>query len=259
MTGRRDTVKRLLLGTTGLVAVSLAAPASAADLPARAYTKAPAMIAALYDWSGFYLGINGGGGSSHNCWSLTNNAGAVVAPAAAEGCHDATGGTVGGQVGYRWQTGAWVFGVEGQGNWANLKGSNTNLFNPALTDQSKVNAFGLLTGQLGYSWNNVLLYAKGGAAVTGDTYTTLTIPGGAVNDRVGDTRWGGTVGAGLEYSFSPNWSLGAEYNHMFMGTKDLTAVTPGGTFSATDRVRQDVDMATARINYRWGGPVISKY
>jgi outer membrane immunogenic protein len=94
----------------GLLSIAgLAGAAHAADLPARVYTKAPAMIPAVYDWSGVYIGINGGGGSSRNCYTVTTVAGAPVPPSS-EGCHDATGGMVGGQLGYRWQTGGWVFG-----------------------------------------------------------------------------------------------------------------------------------------------------
>jgi outer membrane immunogenic protein len=254
-----NSMKKFLLGAVGLVALGVAAPAVAADLPARTYTKAPAMIAALYDWSGFYIGLNGGGGSSHKCWNIANNLGVVIAPAAPEGCHDATGGTAGGQIGYRWQASAWVFGVEAQGNWSNFKGSNNNIFLPAVSDQSRIDAFGLFTGQVGYAWNNVLLYAKGGAAVTADRYATYTIPAGVLVDKASETRWGGTVGAGLEFSFAPNWSVAAEYDHLFMGTRNVNTVTPAGVFSATDRIRQDVDVVTARVNYRWGGPVIAKY
>src|SRR5262249_2248055 len=120
-------MKKVLSGVVGLLALGAAAPASAADLPARPYTKAPAMVAAIYDWSGFYVGLNGGGGWSHKCWSLTQAANVVIVPPLNEGCHDATGGTVGGQIGYRWQMSSWVFGIEAQGNWANFKGSNLNL------------------------------------------------------------------------------------------------------------------------------------
>lgn len=95
-------MKRLSFVTAGLIGLGVAGPAAAADLPARTYSKAPAMVAApYYDWSGFYVGINGGGGFSNKCWDLTNDGVAAVVPAAAEGCHDATGGTVGGQIGYR--------------------------------------------------------------------------------------------------------------------------------------------------------------
>src|SRR3979411_692012 len=105
-------MKKFLLGTVGLVALGLA-PASAADLAARPYTKAPLpMIAPIYDWSGFYIGANAGWGWSRKCWDLvTTPAGVPIAPFR-EGCHDATGGTAGGQIGYRWQARQWGFGLE---------------------------------------------------------------------------------------------------------------------------------------------------
>src|SRR4051794_41914311 len=102
----------------------MTASASAADLAARPYTRAPApMIATAYDWSGFYTGLNGGGASSRECWTITNDNGNAVTPNS-EGCHDATGGFAGGQIGYRWQAAHWGFGVEAPGDWANLTGSN---------------------------------------------------------------------------------------------------------------------------------------
>jgi outer membrane immunogenic protein len=255
-------MKKFLLGAVGLVAMGIAAPASAADLAARPYTKAPAMIAAVYDWSGFYIGANGGWGSSHKCWDFTTPAGVLVAP---EGCHNATGGVAGGQIGYRWQSAAWVFGIEGQGDWANLRGSNQSLFAAAFTNQSKIDAFGLFTGQVGYAFNTVLLYVKGGAAVTADRFNVNTTVGNVLAATTGDqTRWGGTIGAGLEFAFAPNWSAGVEYDHLFMGTKTTSftnngVVGPAGTLFGTDRIRQDVDLVTVRVNYRWGGPVIAKY
>jgi outer membrane immunogenic protein len=252
-------MKKILLGAAALVAaIVVAEPASAADLPARTYTKAPAMVAAIYDWSGFYIGLNGGGGSTHKCWNITNNAGALI-PSTSEGCHDATGGMVGGQLGYRWQTGAWVFGVEAQGDWADFKGSNISLFfGPGTTNQTKMDALGLFTGQVGYAWNNVLWYVKGGAAVTDDKFRGLT-PANVVIDQENDTRWGGTVGTGVEVSFAPNWSVAFEYDHLFMGSHSVNFNTPGGAFSRTDNIKQDVDIGSVRVNYRWGGPVIAKY
>jgi outer membrane immunogenic protein len=258
-------MKKFLLGTVAVIA--FAAPAAAADLAARPYTKAPPMIAAVYDWSGFYIGANGGWGSSRKCWDFVTPAGTFVA---AEGCHDATGGVAGGQVGYRWQSGTWVFGVEAQGDWADLKGSNTSLIpGVGFVNQSKINAFGLFTGQVGYAANNVLLYVKGGAAVTNDKFDIFTSAAGVPpNTQVAtageQTRWGGTVGVGLEYGFAPNWSAAIEYDHLFMQDKTQTFRTAGplfapGVFFGTDRIRQDVDLVTVRVNYRWGGPVVAKY
>lgn len=256
-------MKKFLLGIAGVIA--LAAPASAADLAARPvpYAKAPVMIPAVYDWSGFYVGLNGGWGSSRNCWTNTSVLGLAVPPAA-EGCHNASGGTVGGQIGYRFQSGAFVFGLEGQGNWADFNGSNPSLLAPGLTNRTRVDAFGLLTGQIGYAWNNALLYVKGGGAITANRWDSVLTGTGVVIDRVPSdtTRWGGTVGVGVEFGFAPNWSAGVEYNHLFMGTQNyrFTSVNPiAGINTRADDVKQDVDLVTVRVNYRWGGPVVAKY
>ncbi|QAU46825.1 outer membrane protein [Bradyrhizobium guangzhouense] len=239
--------KNLLLAAVSLVAISATAPALAADLAARPYTKAPAMIATVYDWSGFYIGINGGGASAHSSWDQT-------APlVGGEGSHNATGGTVGGQVGYRVQSGQWVFGLEGQGNWADFTGDNTSAL-LAQRNRTKIDSFGLITGQVGYAWNNVLVYAKGGAAVVGVKNEVFSTATGASLGSNSDTRWGGTVGAGLEFGFAPNWSVGVEYNHIFLSDKDVTFAG-----LKTDRIRQDVDMGLVRLNYKFGGPVIAKY
>jgi outer membrane immunogenic protein len=223
-------------------------------------------MVAVYDWTGFYIGLNAGGASSHNCWDLNNIGGFGPIPSTSEGCHDATGAVVGGQIGYRWQSASWVFGVEAQGDWADLKGSNTS--SPAalapIVNQTKIDAIGLFTGQVGYSWNNVLGYVKGGAAVTHDKYSG-SLPGFGQFDQASETRWGGVVGAGLEVGFAPGWSVGVEYDHLFMGRRDITF--PGGTAVAPgliansrgDSIKQDVDMATVRVDYRFGGPVIAKY
>jgi outer membrane immunogenic protein len=241
--------------------VALTLPAGAADLAARPYIKAPVAAAvALYDWSGFYIGINGGGGSSHTCRNLVINDDGVPAGNAPEGCHDATGGTAGGQVGYRWQFTNWVFGLEAQGNWANFSGSNLSLFDTTQRAHSRVDAFGLFTGQVGYAWNNVLLYAKGGAAVAADKFEDLAVANNLVLSSAKETRWGAAVGAGLEYGFAPNWSVGVEYDHLFMGSRDLNFTQVGtGAFAGTVAVKQDIDIGLVRVNYRFGGPVIAKY
>jgi outer membrane immunogenic protein len=236
----------------------MAAPASAADLAARPYTKAPPMVAAIYDWSGFYIGANGGWGSSRNCWNDAVD-GATGVFFGAEGCHDATGGVAGGQIGYRWQNAGWVFGLEAQGDWADLRGSNASLAFAGQTNRSKIDAFGLFTGQVGYAWNNALLYVKGGAAITDSRFTTIDAAGVLTSSTGDNTRWGGTIGVGLEYGFAPNWSVGVEYDHLFMQDKTLAFTTPGGLLLQTDRIRQDVDLVTARVNYRFGGPVIGRY
>ena len=252
-------MKKLFFGTVSFIAMVSAA--AAADLPARTYGKAPGPLAVAYDWSGFYLGANGGFASSRKCWDLTDDGFAPVNPSIAEGCHSATGATAGGQFGYRWQSASWVFGVEAQGNWADLKGSHITMILAAPlvggTRTSRIDALGLFTGQLGYAWGNTLLYVKGGAAVARDEYGSTTP--GFLPDYGSETRWGGVVGIGLEYGFTANWSLAFEYDHLFLGNRNVNFYTATGVFDGSDRIRQDVDMVTARINYRFGGPVIAKY
>jgi len=239
--------QNLLLVTASLLALVATAPASAADLGAPVYNKAPMMMPGLYDWSGLYVGINGGGGSSHNCWNYLYDPPSSIA----EGCHNATGATFGGQIGYRWQASNWVFGLEGQGNWADFSGGNISQYWVDYDNNSKINSFGLITGQIGYAWNNVLLYVKGGAAVVGSNldmrYSGYQIASAST------TQWGGTIGTGLEIGFAPNWSIGFEYNHLFMGDRDTSLLESGRYVTKTDRISQDIDMALVRLNYKFGG------
>ncbi len=266
------------------------APAAAADMAVKAPLAGVARP--IYDWTGLYLGINGGGGRSSNCWDMNGALLFGFSPAISEGCNNGTGAVVGGQIGYRYQTGNLVFGIEAQGDWADLKGSNTsNVFNglklPAgvalsLTNTSKVDAIGLFTGQIGYSFGPLLWYVKGGAAVTDNKYDgalNLTIAPRIVNaggfslsatDSASAVKFGGVVGTGLDWMFADGWSVGVEYNHLFMGSNDngfkltsfgTTPAIPAGVLpknllapgmpTRNDSISQDIDMATVRLNYRF--------
>src|ERR1700739_3518619 len=143
---------------------------------------------------------------------------------------------------YRWEMNSWVFGLEAQGDWAGLSGSNPSTV-PAFAgdiNRSRMDAFCLFTGEIGHAWNTTLVYVKGGAAVVADRNDILF--GGTVAATApGDNRWGGTVGAGVEYSFYPDWSVAVEYDHIFIGNNLSTFTTPAGTFFGTDRIRGDAD------------------
>jgi outer membrane immunogenic protein len=250
------------------ILVSSAAGASAADLGGVPYRPVP-MIAAPYDWSGFYWGGNGGWGSSRNCWDVVNPAGTLIA---SDGCHNATGGTAGGQLGFRTQSSAWVFGLEAQGNWLGLRGSKASnaiflAFPGDITNRSRIDAFGLFTGQVGYAWGDTLFYVKGGLAVTTARYNDVVTATGLIAATASDTRAGGAVGAGLEYGFFPGWSVAVEYDHLFMGSRNIAlsslGILPAQPFAGgtvvIDRIRQDLDLVTVRVNYTFGGPAIAKY
>jgi outer membrane immunogenic protein len=143
--------------------------------------------------------------------------------------------------------------VEGQGDWADLSASRVSVFNPAVSETAKVDAFGLFTGQIGYAWNAALLYVRGGAAVTGNRFDVFSTATGVGLATSSSTRWGGAIGVGFEYGFAPNWSVGVEYDHLFMGNNNITLAT------RVENVKQDVDIGLVRLNYRFGGPVIAKY
>lgn len=251
-------MRKLSISILSALVIIVPSAAFAADMP-----KAPPMMTAApaFSWAGMYVGANGGYGSSSNCWDLIDPVFGVFA----EGCPRATGGVAGGQIGYRWQMSAWVFGVEAQGNWADLSGRRVSSVNLALTNESRINAFGLFTGQLGYAWNNVLIYVKGGAAVTQNEHASFDTPTNIqLTSTVDDNRWGGAVGVGLEYGFMPNWSVAVAYDHLFMDTKLDTFLHNGiagarGTIAFTDRIKQDVDLITVRVNYGFGGPVYGRY
>lgn len=244
------------IGVIGLAVFGMAGAASAADMAVKAPPPAPLPV--IYNWSGFYIGANGGWGQAHACVDLVTPAGATVA----DGCRDASGGVVGGQIGYRWQTGQFVFGVEGQGDWADLSASRVSLFNPVVSETAKVDAFGLFTGQIGYAWNAALLYVKGGAAVTSNRFDVFSTATGVGLVSSTSTRWGGAVGVGFEYGFAPNWSIGLEYDHLFMGhdNNSFSIVNPI-LAGAVNRIGEDVDLVTLRLNYRfgWGAPVTARY
>jgi outer membrane immunogenic protein len=252
-------MKKFLLGTVGLLALGMGAPASAADMAVKARPPAP-VLAPIYDWTGFYIGGNGGWGQTRNCWDFLDVTGFAVA----SGCRERSGGLIGGQIGYRWQASQWVFGVEAQGDWADLSNQRVSLVNPAFSTRTKTDGIGLFTGQIGYAWNAALFYVKGGAAVTSNRFSILDTLTGFEFASASSTRWGGVVGVGFEYGFAPNWSVGLEYDHLFMGdaNNSFSGLNPVNAAFVNNRITQDVDMVTLRFNYRFGGygaPIAARY
>ena len=195
-------MSRFVVAALALSAAGLTTSAGAADLyGSRAPNTLPQSLYRPDSWAGPYLGANLG-----YAWgSVANN---PTKPS----------GFVGGvQAGYNWQSGSFVFGLEGQGNWADLSGQNASAV-LGVANRTRVDAFGLITGQVGYAWNNALLYVKGGAAVTSNRYRGIGTGGlaGAEFDGANDTRWGGAVGVGFEYGFAPNWSVGLDIKIMWL-------------------------------------------
>jgi len=200
---RGQHMKQLLLA--GVAALSAATAASAADMRARPYKAPPpaAVLSPAYNWSGFYVGAMGGYG-----W----------------GTDAGSGGFGGGTVGYNWQFpgSQFVFGIEVDAAAASITDSFTENVDPGigvltpLRQDSKINSFGSVTGRAGFAMDAVLLYAKGGFA-WGNNKTTLTFPEFGVSNSDSHTHTGYTLGGGLEYLFTPNWSAKAEYMYTSLG------------------------------------------
>jgi len=226
--------------------------ASAADIPP-APPPAPApyykpALPPIFSWTGFYLGLHGGGAWGKKDWSDPIIGGL--------GSHDVSGGIAGGQIGFNYQAGGAVFGVEVDAAWAGLKGSHNILGFPGLVAETKVDFIGSVTGRLGAAWGMALLYVKGGGAWAHDKYD-VTVAGISAATAA-ETRWGWTVGAGLEYAFSPAWSAKIEYNYMDFGTKTVTFTGIGGLTGTAD-IGQNLNVVKAGFNYRFGGPLYAAY
>jgi len=218
-------MKKLLLASAGILALGLAS-ASAADLPRRTMpAKAPVYVPppAVYNWTGFYVGLNGGYGWGHSDLS---------APLSAS--LDTSGGLVGGTLGYNYQMGQFVLGAEGDGDWSGISGSTICA---ATTCDIHNNWLATVRGRVGYAFDRFLPYVTGGAAF-GNIKTSVA--------GVGDTdttRTGWTAGGGLEVAISGPWTAKIEYLHVDLGDAD-TAV-PGATTSF------HTDLVRAGVNYRF--------
>jgi outer membrane immunogenic protein len=245
-------MKKLLL--TGVALAALASgPALAADLPARRQmpVKAPEPMAApIFNWSGLYIGGHGGGAFSEKCFT---------ADGFDEGCHDGDGWLAGGQIGFNWQSGQFVFGLEFSGSAADITGSHASpgFFPPTASYNSDISSIFLLTGRIGLAFDRLLLYVNGGGAWVREELALVDNTMG-FSDTVKKNRSGWTVGAGLEYGLSPNWSIAAQYNYIDLGDKDV--FFPLANFNASSD--QQIHLVTGRLNYRFnwgGGPVVGRY
>jgi len=237
-------MKKFLLATVALVALGATVPALAADLPARtAYTKAPAYVAPLYNWTGFYIGGHLGG---------------------AFNVSDALGGSNGrfiggGQAGFDYQFATnWVLGIEGKYTFTD-RTTYGAAFPGGFTVSDRNSDLGSVTGRLGYTWGPALLYAKGGYAWRDNPNIGVSLGGAPVAFTTdGNHKDGYTVGAGLEYMFAPSWSAKAEYQYYNFGN---TTFTGGPAEIVGSRFRNDEHTVKVGVNYRfgWGGPVAARY
>jgi outer membrane immunogenic protein len=261
-----------------VAATVMSGAAHAADLPV---LKAPPSVAPAYNWTGFYVGAHGGAAWADN--KFVDVLGATFT---------AQGGFGGGQIGYNWQTGPWVFGAEAEGSLSRIRrgvfgfggfgggglgggfcqfggfggfgglgggccqtgfGGGFGGFGGGFCQfGARIHAIGLISGRLGYAWDRYLLYVKGGGAVADETYV-VRVPD-VLSAQPDDTRFGWIVGAGIEWAVSSNWSAKVEYNYIDLGTERIT-VSGGGLTVVVDH-QQQVHLLKFGVNYRFGSNIV---
>jgi outer membrane immunogenic protein len=249
------TRRGLALSIWSAAAIGFAGGTQAADLPV--YKAAPKAAAAVYNWTGFYLGAHVGVGRSENDYrSQFFNAAGIPDPARFGGA-DGSGGLVGAQAGFNWQAGNVVFGIEADVSRTSI---NADLFvDPDLSYRSRNRWLATATGRLGWAFDNLLIYAKGGAAWTGAAMTALVedVP---LEGKNASTGW--TFGGGFEYGLDPSWSFKLEYAYYKFDDEDYASFFAPGNGTVRYTLSENKSTVKFGINYRFGAgkaSVVAKY
>lgn len=215
-----------MLASAGMLVLSAFAPAMAADMAARApYVKAPPPVA-YTNWTGFYIGGFGGYASENS------------------GNPKMEGGFAGGTIGYNWQAGNIVYGLEADGGWADVDASATAF---GTTVKSKTDALGTVRGRFGFAVDKVLFYGTGGYAWIDNKISVSTL---GLTASQSNFHSGWTVGAGIEAFIAPQWSIKGEYLYRSLSGETYFGVPTG-----------DLNLHTVQfgVNYHFGGPILAKY
>ena len=220
-------MKRLLAAGLAFGLLAAVPGAQAADLSvAPLYKAPPAEYSPAYNWSGFYLGLNGGGGWGDSHWQGIGRAAL-------------SGGEAGGTAGYNWQLGNTVLGLEGDIDWSGLSGS---LACPGGSCSTSDGWLSTVRGRVGYSFDGFLPYVTGGLAA-GDIRASSPV------GSASSTNAGWTVGGGIEVALPGNWSAKAEYLHVDLGDFNCGAACGG---APNENVSLHDNVFRAGVNYHFG-------
>jgi outer membrane immunogenic protein len=245
-------MKRILFTTVSLGVLGLMSPALGADLPA--YTKALPLAAPIYDWSGFYVGVFGGGGyGNHNL----NNTSGPAGFANFTVNYSSQGGLAGGEAGYNWQSGSVLFGVEGDFSWFDINGNDN--FALGSNDATSLRWGGTLRARGGITVDRLLLFFTGGWAY-GDLRHTNTDPVLGIY-QFDNRRSGLTAGGGIAYAITNELLGKIEYRYYDFGTYSRPGLAGGVTANGQlpYNVANTYSVVTAGLDFKWGGPVVAKY
>lgn len=227
-------MKKFLLSSVAAIVLVGAGAASAADLPSRKGPVMAPVYAPVFTWTGFYVGANAG-----YAWGQIDSTNLGVVG----GFKDPDGFVGGGQIGYNYQVGQWVFGAEADFQGADLKATATA---PALglTASNELNYFGTVRARVGYAFDRFLPYVTGGFAY-GNVKNKFTAPGFVFKDD--NMQYGWTLGGGLEYAFTNNWTAKVEYLYVNLDKESYRI--PGATLN-TD-VETKFSVVRAGLNYKF--------
>lgn len=206
--------------------LALVSPAFGADLAM--YTKAPALAVPAYDWSGYYVGVFGGGGyGNHNLNNTTGPAGNANFTAN----YSSQGALAGGEIGYNVQSGSFLAGIEGDYTWSEIKGDDS--FALGANDATKLRGVGTLRARAGFTVDRWLMFFTGGWAY-GDLLHTNTDPVLGV-DQFAAHRSGLTGGGGIAYALTDNMIGKLEYRYYDFGaySRGGAPLTPNGQLPYT--------------------------
>jgi outer membrane immunogenic protein len=265
-------MKKLLLAGTSAAAIAISSAAGAADMSLKAAPYAAAAPVA-YSWSGCYVGAHVGWGWGQTTFSdpgtvnvATPSGSATFTTTPVSGSADQSGGIFGGQVGCDYQFGSnFVIGISGSVAGADINGSGSYVFHTGTgfglssSINAKTDFLADVSGRLGVTWGQALLYGKGGVAWSHNKYGTAFEEFSFTGS---DTATGALAGAGVEWKFAPQWSAFIEYNHYFFDSKAVTfTALEGVSLSSTANVKQDLDAVKVGVNYRfdWGAPLATRY
>lgn len=206
---------RKILGSTAfLLATAAASAVYAADLSVSTPPQAPVETAPVFSWTGFYVGLNAGGGFGGNDNVGFHSFGSYLGKF---GKIEGSGFLGGGQIGYNYQVDPnWVIGLEADFQGADVKDSFRSDIASA---SSKIDWYGTVRPRIGYSFDNTLIYGIGGLAYGHIKYKGSLAGVGSFDDDA--TKAGWTVGAGVEHAFTDHITAKLEYQYVDFGSKNM--------------------------------------
>jgi outer membrane immunogenic protein len=254
----------LTLATATAFAVVSSATVLAADMATPVFKAPPLPAPALYRWTGFYGGVHGGGAWSDKDWFYPCSATNLPQPPCnrAQGGHSGESWLAGGQVGFNYQVGQWVWGIEAEFSATRINGDNLDIMFPIDALHSRTDSIGTVAPRLGLAWDRALIYAKGGATWVHDDYSLSIVQSALTTVTADATRWGWMVGLGVEYAVAQNWSAKVEYNYLGFGTERVLLTSNGaipGQLPFDEDIRQRIQVVKVGLNYKfdWGAPPLA--